>query len=111
MTPVDAKDLFDNQLPKVLEKNPEKAKEIGAIYLFKITGNNGGVWTVDLAASTPTCKAGGGAAPQCTIEVTSEDFRAILGNPQMATQLYFQGRLKVQGDPMLAMKLSKLFAL
>jgi len=33
------------------------------------------------------------------------------GNPQFGMQLYFAGKLKVSGDPTLAMKLQKLFAI
>jgi hypothetical protein len=35
----------------------------------------------------------------------------MLTNPAMGMQLYFQGKLKVTGDPMLATKLQKLFQL
>jgi hypothetical protein len=109
--PTTAKELFDDQVPQAIAKNPDKAKEIGAVYLFKITGDGGGEWTVDLASATPSCKPGAGAAAQCTIEVAHEDFKAMLGNPQLGMQLYFQGKLRVTGDPMLATKLQKLFTM
>ena len=35
----------------------------------------------------------------------------LLANPNAGMQLYFQGKLKVTGDPMLATKLQKLFSL
>ncbi len=109
--PQSAKELFDEQVPKAIAKNPDKAKEIGAVYLFKIAGDGGGEWTVDLASATPSCTTGAGATPQCTIEVAHEDFKAMLGNPQLGMQLYFQGKLRVTGDPMLATKLQKLFSM
>ena len=109
--PTTAQEMFDDQVPKAIAKNPDKAKEIGAVYLFKITGEGGGEWTVDLASETPTCVAGAGAPAQCTIEVAHEDFKGMLGNPQLGMQLYFQGKLRVTGDPMLATKLQKLFSL
>ncbi|HEX2571179.1 MAG TPA: SCP2 sterol-binding domain-containing protein [Polyangia bacterium] len=109
--PQTAQELFDTQVPGSLQKNPEKAKEIGAIYLFKITGDGGGEWTVDLASATPSCQRGAHGTPQCTIEVAHDDFKAMLGNPALGMQLYFQGKLKVTGDPMLATKLQKLFSM
>jgi len=109
--PSSATELFDEQVPKAIAKAPEKAKEIGAIYLFKITGDGGGEWTVDLAAAEPFCKAGAHGAAQCTIEVAHDDFKAMLGNPALGMQLYFQGKLRVTGDPMLATKLQKLFSM
>ena len=110
-TPQTAQELFNTQIPASIAKNPDKAKEIGAVYLFKITGDGGGEWTVDLASATPTCQPGTQGTANCTIEVAHEDFKAMLANPTLGMQLYFQGKLKVTGDPMLATKLQKLFTM
>ena len=109
--PNSAKELFDEQVPAALKAHPEKAKAVGAVYCFKISGEGGGDWTVDLAGDPPTCTRGDTGKAQCTIEVAHEDFKSMLGNPQVGMQLYFQGKLKVTGDPMLATKLQKLFSL
>ena len=109
--PESAQQLFNEQVPAALAKAPEKAKEIGAVYLFKITGDGGGEWTVDLVSDTPSCQPGAHGTPQCTIEVAHDDFKAMLGNPALGMQLYFQGKLRVTGDPMLATKLQKLFSM
>jgi hypothetical protein len=109
--PESAQELFNIQVPASLAANPEKAKEIAAVYLFKITGDDGGTWTVDLASANPSCTPGDKGGAQCTIEVAHSDFKSMLGNPALGMQLYFQGKLRVTGDPMLATKLQKLFAL
>ena len=109
--PTNASELFNDQVPKAIEKNPDKAKEIGAVYLFKITGADAGTWTVDLAAATPSCTKGDKGNAQCTIEVAHSDFKEMLKNPALGMQLYFQGKLRVTGDPMLATKLQKLFSM
>jgi hypothetical protein len=109
--PDSAKELFDVQVPAAIAQNPAKAKEINAVYLFKITGDDGGEWTVDLASETPFCKSGVHGSPQCTVEVAHADFKSMLTNPALGMQLYFQGKLKVTGDPMLATKLQKLFSM
>jgi putative sterol carrier protein len=62
---------------------------------------------VDLKNDPPVCKEGALAA-DCTITMSNEDFKAIRANPQAAMQLFFQGKLKVQGNPMLATKLQKI---
>ena len=109
--PKDAQELFNQQVPAALAAHPDKAKEIGAVYAFKINGDGGGEWTVDLKSDAPTCQPGLQGAAQCTIEVAHEDFKQMLGNPALGMQLYFQGKLKVTGDPMLATKLQKLFSM
>jgi hypothetical protein len=109
--PESAQELFDTQVPEALAKHPDKAKEINAVYLFNITGENPGVWTVDLAGDPPACTPGNKGNAQCTIEVAHSDFKQMLANPALGMQLYFQGKLKVTGDPMLATKLQKLFSM
>ena len=107
--PTSVKTFFDQKVPAVLAVSPEKAKDVAAIYLFKISGPDGGTWTVDLVSTPPTCKPGEGAAPQCTIEASDDDFRGMIdGGMQAAMSLFFSGKLKVTGDPSLATKLSKL---
>jgi hypothetical protein len=107
--PKDAKELFDEQVPRALAANPDRAREVNAIYCFKITGEGGGDWTVDLTADPPSCAHGDTGSAQCTIEVAHEDFKLMLSDPAAGMQLYFQGRLKVASDPMLATKLQQFF--
>ena len=103
------KTFFDQKVPEVLKTSPEKAKDVAAIYLFKIGGTDGGTWTVDLLSNPPTCQPGEHSTPQCTIEASDADFRSMIdGGMQAAMQLFFTGKLKVTGDPNLATKLSKL---
>src|SRR5579862_3280214 len=107
---VDIQKLFNEELPAALAKNADDAKAIGAKYQMNITGPSGGEWSVDVSASGPSCKPGNGPA-DCTITIADEDFLKLLENPAAhATQLFFSGKLKVTGNPMLAMKLQKLFA-
>jgi putative sterol carrier protein len=103
------KSFFDEKVPAVLATSPEKAKDVAAVYLFKIAGPDGGTWTVDLLSSPPTCKQGEHGTAQCTIEASDADFRGMIdGGMQAAMSLFFSGKLKVSGDPNLATKLSKL---
>jgi putative sterol carrier protein len=108
--PESAQELFDKQIPAALAAHPEKAKEINAVYLFKITGDDGGTWTVDLVSSPPSCTRGEKGAANCTLEIAHSDFKTVLANPAAGTQLFFTGKLRVTGDPMLAMKLNKLIS-
>ena len=106
-----AKDIFDTRIPDVLKKFPEKAREINALYCMKVSGDGGGDWVVDLVSDPPTCKPGVIEDAQCTITMANEDFEAMMENPQLGMQLYFQGKLQVVGDPMLATRITKLLKL
>ncbi|WP_394836147.1 SCP2 sterol-binding domain-containing protein [Pendulispora rubella] len=105
---VDVKKLFNEELPAALAKNADDAKTIGAKYQLNVTGE--GAWNIDVSATGPACKAGEGDA-DCTITIAAEDFQKLIENPQAnGMQLFFAGKLKVQGNQMLAMKLQKLFS-
>jgi len=106
-----AKEIFDTRIPAVLKQYPEKAREIDAIYYMKVTGDGGGEWTVDLKADPPTCVPGNAGNADCSIEMENADFEAMLENPQLGMQLYFQGKLRIEGDPMLATRMTKLLKL
>jgi putative sterol carrier protein len=107
--PTSVKEFFDTKVPEALLKSPEKAKEVAAVYLFKISGADGGTWTADLNSSPPSCVAGEKGAAQCTIEATDADFRSMIdGGMPVAMQLFFSGKIKVTGDANLAPRLSKV---
>jgi hypothetical protein len=108
---VDIKKLFNEDLPAALAKNPDEAKSVGAKYQLNITGPTGGDWNIDVSPTGPGIKPGSGDA-DCTISLSDEDFQKLYEDPAAnATPLYFAGKLKITGNPLLAMKLQKLFAL
>ena len=106
---VDTKKLFDEELPGALTRNAEDAKTIGSKFQLNVTGS--GAWFVDVSDSGPSITAGEPGGADCTLTVSEEDFQKLYENPQTnGMSLYMGGKLKVQGNPMLAMKLQKLFS-
>ena len=104
-----AKEFFDKRVPEALQANPGRAKEVAAVYLFRISGADGGTWTADLVTTPPTCTPGANGNPQCTIEVSDQDFSTMIdGGMQAAMQILFAGKLKITGDPALITKLTKV---
>jgi len=106
---MDAKTFFGEKLPSLLKKEPDKAREIDAIYVFNVTGDGGGSWTVDLKADTPTVSEGGEEG-DCAVEISNADLETLLADTNQGMQLFLQGKLKVS-DPMLATKLVDLLNL
>jgi putative sterol carrier protein len=105
----DAKTDFGTNIPNKIANNPDTSKAIGAIFCFKITGDDGGVWTVDCKENIGV-REGDEGKSDCTLEIASTDWEQISGNPTAAMQLYFQGKLKVSGNAMLATKLQQILA-
>jgi hypothetical protein len=106
------RDFFEKRVPEALQADPERAKNVSAIYLFKIGGAGGGTWTANLLVSPPWCKPGVVGEPQCTIEVSDCDFCAMVdGGAQAAMQFLMAGRLKIAGDPTVIAKLVRMLQL
>jgi len=103
------KEFFNKRVPEALLANPGLAKEVAAIYLFNISGSEGGTWTADLVATPPSCTPGASGQPQCTVEIADQDFCAMIdGGMQAAMQILFAGKLKITGDSTLITKLTKV---
>jgi putative sterol carrier protein len=103
----DPKTSFEQEIPARIEKDPDKSKSVGAIFLFKVSGDDGGTWTVDLKEN-PGVREGDEGKADCTIELSSDDWRTVSENPSEAMKLYFSGKLKVSGNAMLATKLQQI---
>lgn len=108
--PASASELFEKILPTLLLTHAQEAKALGGVYGIKLNGDAGGEWTINLQKETP-CVEKGLHEVQCTIVLKDEDFFALLRNPTAATNLFLQGKLKVEGNPMLALKVQKLLSL
>lgn len=109
---VDIQKLFNEELPGLLAKHTEQAKQIGAKYQLNITGEGGGEWFIDVSDTGPKAEQGNPGTADCTLTMTVEDFQKLHENPQAnGMQLFFAGKLKVAGNQMLAMKLQKLFSI
>jgi putative sterol carrier protein len=92
-----------------VESNPDQARQIGALYKFVLDGEGGGTWLMDLR-DEPKVTEGEGDA-QCTIKMAGSDFVDMIEGRAAGQQLFFGGKLRIEGDMGLAMKLQKLVEL
>jgi putative sterol carrier protein len=102
------KQYFEDKIARKLQDKPEISKAVNAVYEFNITGDNGGVWTVDLTKEPGVVTPGSSGNAKCTVTCAANDFVNIVSgkmNPQMA---FMSGKLKIKGDMALAMKLTKI---
>lgn len=106
----DSKTSFTQEIPEKIKADPAKAKEVDAIFLFSITGDDGtNVYTVNLK-DDPGVTEGDAGNTECQLELSEEHWQQISENPGAAMQLYFSGDLKVAGNAMLATKLQEILA-
>jgi putative sterol carrier protein len=93
-------------LPAQLSAKEDDAKDIGAIYKFDIAGDGGGTWVVNLKDAIGVTEGEGES--DCTIGIEAGDFVDLFEGRVNGQQLFFGGKLQIDGDMQLALKLQRL---
>lgn len=88
----------------------DKAGDLRAIFQFNLSGEGGGDWTVAIANGTCTVAEGNADKPDVTVSMVADDYVKMTTGELQPVAAFMQGRLKLQGDMNLAMKLQELFA-
>jgi putative sterol carrier protein len=108
MAAENVKDVFERHMPEKLRTKPDLVTKINAVYQFNISGPGGGQWQVDCTQPGGAISAGVAPAPKCTVAATDQDFLAIVNGKMNAQMAFMSGKLKIQGDMGLAMKLQQI---
>jgi putative sterol carrier protein len=102
------KDVFERHIPAKLQAKPDVVAKIGAVYQFNISGPDGGTWSVDCTQPGGTVQPGSAPNAKCTVAAVDLDFLAIVNGKLNAQMAFMSGKLKIQGDMGLAMKLQQI---
>lgn len=94
------------QAAVAIAKNAAAASAVDATYKFVLEGEGGGVWVISLKGS-PSITHGEGEA-ECTIKMAASDYVDMMEGRVGGQDLFFAGRLQIEGDMGLAMKLQAL---
>jgi putative sterol carrier protein len=97
------KEFFETSLPAKF--NPEKAAGIDLTAQVKVTGPNGGDWTVTLKNQKLEVTQGVHPSPTVTIESLESDFLDVVNGKLSAEKAFFSGKIKLKGNIMAALKL------
>jgi hypothetical protein len=108
---MDARQLLDEQLPKLLSEQAAQAQQVDAVFVLELTGERGGTWTLDLKSRPPSVKRGAAEGADTSVKLAVEDFEAIVAEPSRAIEMFFGGKLQVSGNPALATRLPALISL
>ncbi|KAK3090738.1 hypothetical protein FSP39_014203 [Pinctada imbricata] len=110
-----ADDFKSNAIFKEIESTLSKegatyVKKIKGIFCFKVKGHGGkeGVWVVDAKNGSGSVKFGAEPKGDVTISMSDDDMINLMTGKLNPQQAFFQGKLKIQGNMGLAMKLKDL---
>lgn len=89
--------------------DPSIVQRVNAVYQFNISGDHGGSWIVDLQNGPGAVRSGEAPNADCTIAMRDQDLVALVSGKLNAMAAFGMGKIRVQGNPLLATKLQSLF--
>jgi putative sterol carrier protein len=101
-------DALINRLPAAFL--PEKAENTLAIIQLVLSGEGGGDWIIKIEQGSCNVEKGTAANPSLLFSATAQDCLDVFSGKLDGMRAYMSGRLRLQGDMSLAMRLSKLFS-
>jgi len=101
-------EIFTGNIATKASGNKDNLSEINAIYQFEITGDEASSWTVDLREGQGVVSEGSNEEADITITVDTQDFKDIVSGTLPGPMAFMSGKLQIQGDMSLAMKLQEV---
>jgi putative sterol carrier protein len=108
MAAASVKDVFEKHMPERLRNKPDVVAKIASVYQFNISGPGGGEWSVDCTTPGGAVRGGQGDGAKCTVSCSDADFLDIVNGRLNAQMAFMSGKLKIQGDMGLAMRLQQI---
>jgi putative sterol carrier protein len=85
-----------------------KIEDVNATILFDLSGDNGGFYWPKLDGGAVESGEGALEDPSMTLKAAADDWAAVVNGELNAMQAFMSGKLKIQGNMGLAMKLQSL---
>ena len=92
-----------------IKNNPQDVLKIKGVYLFRISGDDGGVFHIDLKDNPGVSFEEKPA--DCSLFVRDKDFIKIVKGVLPGFKAMLTGKLKVEGNLQLASKLNDVFTM
>jgi putative sterol carrier protein len=103
---MNAAEVFE-QMPGAFQA--ERAGDLRATFQFHLTGEGGGDWAVRIADGACTVQPGIAEKPDVTIAMDADDYVKMTTGELQPVVAFMRGKIKLQGDMNLAMKVQELF--
>ncbi|TYO96041.1 SCP2 sterol-binding domain-containing protein [Desulfallas thermosapovorans] len=91
-----------------LNADPSKMAGVTATYQFKLSGEGGGDYNVVFTDGAAQLNQGVADKPDITIAMEAADFKDLIEGKMDAMSAFMTGKLRVEGDMSLAMRLQAL---
>lgn len=88
---------------------PDKAQGTDAIIQFSLSGDNGGEFWLHINDGEVKTNEGKHDNPSMTLKADADDWVKVSKGEINAMQAFMSGKIKIQGDMGLAMKMQSMF--
>lgn len=107
---------MENQIAELLERLPgaflpEEAGNTSATIHLKLSGEEGGEWTIQIDGGKCDILPGPVEKPTLTFSASARDCLEVFSGKQDPMRAYMAGRLHLKGNMGLAMRLARLFSI
>lgn len=96
------------EIENAMNDNPAPIQGMNVVYQFDLSGEDGGVYQLQIADGKAEASEGSGQEAQCILGMKTADFRKLLAGNLNSTAAYMMGKLKVKGNIGLALKMEGL---
>ncbi len=90
---------------------PDHAGDMDAVIQMDLSGDDGGLWTLQVKNGAFSVTAGARADADVTMSMQASDWLDIANGEANSMALFMQGKIRVSGDMGLAMKMQTMFEL
>jgi putative sterol carrier protein len=90
--------------------NPAKATGVKAVIQYNLTGDEGSQWQSTIVDGVCTVEEGVAENPTLTITMDANDYVEMMAGRLDGMQAFMSGKIKVNGDIMLASRLMTFFS-
>ncbi|MEA3338544.1 MAG: SCP2 sterol-binding domain-containing protein [Chloroflexota bacterium] len=104
MAATTVQEIFD----RMPDMDPAKVQGLDAVIVFKLSGEEGGEWTLTVEDGKVGVEEGEADSPSMTLSMDGQDFVAMSDGELNATSAFMQGKIKISGDMSLAMRLQSI---
>jgi putative sterol carrier protein/predicted SnoaL-like aldol condensation-catalyzing enzyme len=98
---------FDD-MAKQLADARDKAADLTAVYQYHIVGDGGGEWVLTFDEGAATITPGTAEKSDVSITIDEEDMLAMASGELSGVEAFMIGKLRVEGDPVLGMRLGSI---
>ncbi len=106
-TKPETSEVFE-MIDAALKHDPDVTKGKEGVYHFKIEGDDGGEFQIIIDENGGKTVMGKEQEPQCTLILEVDDFKDLIAKKLNPTVAFMSGKLKIQGNMGLALKLQTL---